>query len=87
MTMPASDLHNPEDRDATGVKVKYLYCPDCGHFSGGGVCRVCERGLGEFVPPAPETASTTHQRKEGKHHELRPKGTRRLRTVRSGRGR
>ena len=25
--MPASDLHDPECRDATGVKVKYLYCP------------------------------------------------------------
>ena len=61
MTMPASDLHDPEDRDATGVKVRYLYCPDCGHFSGGGVCRVCQRGLGEFVPPAPETDSTTHR--------------------------
>ena len=58
MTMPASDLHDPEYRDATGVKVKYLYCPECGHFSGGGVCRVCKRGLGEFVPPAPETDST-----------------------------
>ena len=44
--MPVSDLHDPECRDSTGVKVKYLYCPECGHFSGGGVCRVCERGLG-----------------------------------------
>ena len=51
--MPASDLHDPEDRDATGVKVKYLYCPDCGHYSGGGVCRVCERAYGDFRPPAP----------------------------------
>ena len=52
--MPASDLHDPEDRTSTGVKVKYLYCPDCGHYSGGGLCRVCQRGLGEFVPPKPE---------------------------------
>ena len=55
--MPASDLHDPEDRDATGVKVKYLYCPDCGLYSGGGVCRVCERGLGDFVPPVPARTS------------------------------
>ena len=75
MTMPVSDLHDPECRDSTGVKVKYLYCPECGHFSGGGVCRVCERGLGEFVPPAPETDSTNHQRKEEIHDELRPRST------------
>ena len=87
MTMPASDLHDPEYRDATGVKVKYLYCPECGHFSGGGVCRVCKRGLGEFVPPAPETDFTIYQRKEEKRHELQPRGTGRLRTVRSGRSR
>ena len=66
MTMPASDLHDPEDRDATGVKVRYLYCPDCGRFSGGGVCRVCDRGLGEFMPPAPETGSTTEPTRGGK---------------------
>ena len=59
--MPASDLHDPEDRDATGVKVRYLYCPECGHFSGGGVCRVCKRGLGEFVPPVPEAVSCNRQ--------------------------
>ena len=54
--MPATDLHDPEDRDATGVKVKYLYCPDCGHYSGGGICRVCERGFGDFTPPEPAAA-------------------------------
>ena len=53
--MPASALKDPEDRTWTGTKVKYLYCPDCGQYSGGGVCRQCERGLGEFVPPEPET--------------------------------
>ena len=37
MTMPVSDLRDPEYRDATGTKVRYLYCPDCGYFSGGGV--------------------------------------------------
>ena len=63
MTMPVSDLRDPEYRDATGTKVRYLYCPDCGYFSGGGVCRVCERGVGEFVPPAPETGPATRQRK------------------------
>ena len=81
--MPASDLHDLECRDATGVKVKYLYCPDCGRFSGGGVCRVCERGLGEFVPPAPERDSTTTPTKGEKHHELQPSSARGLRTVRS----
>ena len=81
--MPASDLRDPEDRDATGVKVKYLYCPDCGQFSGGGVCRMCGRGLGEFVPSAPETGYTTHQRKEETRHELQPRRTGGLRTVRS----
>ena len=34
MTMPVSDLRDPEYRDATGTQVKYLYCPDCGYFSG-----------------------------------------------------
>ena len=49
-----ADQHDPEDRTATGTKVKYLYCPDCGRYSGGGLCRVCQRGLGEFVPPKPK---------------------------------
>ena len=52
--MPASDLKDPEDRDATGAKVRYLYCPDCDHYSGGGLCRRCELGLGDFVPPSGE---------------------------------
>ena len=54
--MPASDLVDPEDRTTVGRKVKYLYCLDCGHYSGGGVCRQCERGFGEFVAPAPEAS-------------------------------
>ena len=63
--MPVSDLHDPECRDATGVKVKYLYRPECGHFSGGDVCRVCKRGLGEFVPPARRLIpQTTNRRRE-----------------------
>lgn len=53
--MPASDLHDPDYRDATGTMVKYLYCPECDNFSGGGVCRVCERGCGPtFNPPVPD---------------------------------
>ena len=44
--MSVSNLKDPEDRTAAGTKVKYLFCPDCGHYSGGGLCRVCERGLG-----------------------------------------
>ena len=28
MTMPASDLHDPEDHDDAGVKVRDRYCPD-----------------------------------------------------------
>ena len=55
--MPASDLYDPEDRDATGVKVRYLYCPECGHYSGGGVCRMCEEGHVEFTPPVPPTVA------------------------------
>ena len=51
--MPASDLHDPEDRTAVGTKIKYLYCPECGHYSGGGVCRVCARGHGAY-PQLPE---------------------------------
>ena len=51
--MPATDLHNPEDRTSAGTMVRFLYCPDCGHYSGGGICRVCERGYGDFTPPAP----------------------------------
>ena len=57
--MPVSDLHDPEDRTAAGVMIRYLFCPDCGHYSGrAGVCRSCERGLGEFVPPAPPVEPT-----------------------------
>ena len=51
--MPASDLHDPNDRDATGALVATLYCPGCDEYSGGGLCRVCRRGTGEFAPPAP----------------------------------
>ena len=50
--MPASDLHDPEDRTATGTRVIYLFCADCDEYSGGGVCRRCEIGLGDFVPPS-----------------------------------
>lgn len=57
--MTIHDLKDPEDRDATGVKVRYLYCPDCGRYSGGGVCRSCERGLGEFAAPARSEISET----------------------------
>ena len=53
MIMPPSELKDPEDREATGTKVRFLYCPDCSWYSGGGVCRVCERGYGEFTPPVP----------------------------------
>ena len=52
--MPASELKDPDDRSAIGTMVKYLYCPDCGHYSGGGHCRRCELGLGDFVPPSAE---------------------------------
>lgn len=53
--MPASDLKNPEDRTATDVLVRSLYCPECGEYSGGGVCRVCVKGAGPvFVSPEPE---------------------------------
>ena len=49
--MPASDLIDPEDRTSAGRMVRYLYCPDCGHYSGGRVCRQCQRGFGHFVAP------------------------------------
>lgn len=53
--MPASDLHDPEATTATGRKIVELFCPDCDEYSGGGVCRVCERGAGPvFDPPVPE---------------------------------
>ena len=52
--MPASDLVDPEDRTSARPFVKYLYCPDCGHYSGGRVCRQCRRGLGVFVAPTGE---------------------------------
>ena len=58
--MPASELRDPEDRTATGTKVKYLYCPECGEYSGtGGVCRVCDRNAGPvFTPPVPDQLKT-----------------------------
>ena len=55
--MSVSELKDPEDREATGTKVRFLYCPDCGWYSGGGVCRVCERGFGEFRPPVPKSVT------------------------------
>ena len=63
ITMPASDLKNPDDRTADGTMVKYLYCPECSNYSGGGLCRVCDRANGpkprlpvpreHDTPPAP----------------------------------
>lgn len=41
--MSVQDLKDPEDRTRTGTKIKYLFCPECGHYSGGGVCRQCGR--------------------------------------------
>ena len=35
--------HAPDARDATGKLVADCYCPQCDHFSGGGLCRVCRR--------------------------------------------
>ena len=32
--------HAPDARDATGKLVADCYCPQCDHFSGGGLCRV-----------------------------------------------
>ena len=52
--MPASDLFDPEDRTSAGRKVRYLYCPDCAHYSGGRVCRQCQRGFGQFTAPTGE---------------------------------
>ena len=44
MSVPAADLHDPDDRTATGIPVASLYCPSCGHYSGDGKpCRVCRR--------------------------------------------
>ena len=40
-------------RTAAGRLVKDLYCPGCDQYSGGGICRVCQRGQGEFTPPVP----------------------------------
>ena len=53
--MPISDLKDRNDRDFTGTMLKFLYCPDCGHYSGGGVCRLCETGLGPFTPPSTDS--------------------------------
>lgn len=56
--MAASRLKDPDDRTSTGAKVRHLYCTDCGRYAGrAGVCRVCERGFGEFVPPEPPERS------------------------------
>ena len=48
--MPAQ----PNDRTATGRPVAELYCRQCGFYSGGGLCRVCQRGNGDYRPPMPE---------------------------------
>ena len=42
-----------ERRTAAGQLLKDLYCPGCDQYSGGGICRVCQRGQGEFTPPLP----------------------------------
>ncbi len=41
--MPATELHDANDRTAAGTPVANLYCHGCGHYSGGGLCRVCQR--------------------------------------------
>ncbi len=37
--------HAPNERDATDQLISECYCPRCYHFSGGGLCRICERGV------------------------------------------
>ena len=37
--------HASDARDATGQLISECYCPRCDHFSGGGLCRVCQREL------------------------------------------
>ena len=59
--MSASELHDPEDRTATGIKVRFLYCPECQQYSGNGLCRVCQRGNGEFHPPVPHDSNNKEE--------------------------
>ena len=41
--MGAADLRDHDDRTAAGRAVADLYCPRCDEYSGGGLCRRCER--------------------------------------------
>ena len=52
--MPTTDLKDANDRTRQDVLVRTLYCPECGEYSGGGVCRICVKGAGPvFVSPEP----------------------------------
>ena len=42
------------DHTAAGKAIADCYCPECGYYSGGGLCRVCQRGCGEFTAPTPD---------------------------------
>ena len=64
--MPASELRDPECRDATGRRVADLYCPGCDNYSGGGLCRVCQQEIAAGHRAVPSIQHTNG----GKTHEL-----------------
>ena len=53
--------HDDKTRDDTGKLISECYCPQCGHFSGGGICRVCrrERAIEEQNATPGDDCSTT----------------------------
>ena len=53
--------HDDKPRDDTGKSISECYCPQCGYFSGGGLCRVCRRELAieEQNATSEDDASTT----------------------------
>ena len=54
--------HAPDARDAIGKLIAECYCPRCGHFSGGGICRKCRREIaieeGNAAPTKDSSATT-----------------------------
>ena len=52
--------HTLDARDAIGQLISEYYCPRCDYYSGGGLCRVCQREITvEGANAAPDDDSST----------------------------
>ena len=52
--MPAPSDMDPEERTASGSSLVDLYCTGCDAYSGGGLCRQCQREADIGIPISTE---------------------------------